>query len=279
MPTVKSADGLAIATYDLGGDGPPLLFAHATGFHARVWLPIAERLADRFHCYAFDSRGHGDSEIGDDDSWRTWSGDAIAVVEQLDLDRPFAVGHSSGGALLLMAEQDHPGTFSGLFCYEPVMMPADQPLPPGTPNPLEEGARRRREAFPSFDDARANYASKPPLNVLAAESLDAYVRYGFEEIGDGVRLKCRGENEARMYAGTLVHDAFRRLGEIRCPVTYACGERTDAMGPAAVEAMAERTPHGRALVLPGLGHFGPLEDPAAVAETIRGSVTPSPYSD
>ena len=276
MPTVKSADGLTLAAYDFGGDGPPLLFAHATGFHAHVWLPIVEVLSDRFHCYGFDSRGHGRSEIGDEDGWRTWSADTVAVVEQLGLDRPFAVGHSSGASLLLMGEQDHPGTFRALFCYEPVMMPTDEPLTQGTPNPLEEGARRRREVFPSFDEARANYASKPPLNVLAPDALDAYVRHGFEEVPDGVRLRCRGENEARMYAGTLVHDAFSRLGEVGCPVTYACGERTDAMGPAAMEAMAARTPDARTQVLPGLGHFGPLQNPPLVADAIRGSVTPSP---
>ena len=268
MPTVKSADGVSLAAYDLGGDGPPVLFAHATGFHAHVWLPIVEVLSDRFHCYGVDSRGHGNSEMGTDDSWRTWSADTVAVVRHFGLDRPFAVGHSSGASLLLMGEQDNPGTFRALYCYEPVMMPTDEPLPPGSPNPLEEGARRRREVFPSFDDARANYAAKPPLNALTSAALDAYVRYGFEEVSDGVRLKCRGENEARMYAGTLVHDAFRRLGEVACPVTYACGERTDAMGTAAVEAMAARTPSARAEVLPELGHFGPLQDPRAIAERI-----------
>lgn len=269
MPTVKSADGVSLGAYDLGGDGPPVLFAHATGFHAHVWLPIVELLSDRFHCYGFDSRGHGDSEMGDDDCWRTWSADTVEVVRHFGLDRPFAVGHSSGGALLLMGEQDHPGTFRALWCYEPVMLPGPEPLPAGTANPLEEGARRRRSTFPSFDEARANFTSKPPLNVLAPAALDAYVRHGFAELDDGsVQLKCSGDNEARMYAGTLVHDAFRRLGEIGCPVVYACGERTDAMGPVAVEAMAERTPDARAEVLPGLGHFGPLQDPAAVAERI-----------
>ena len=265
---MKSADGVSIAAYDFGGDGPAVLFAHATGFHAHVWLPIVEILSNRFHCYGFDSRGHGDSDIGGDDDWRIWSADTVEVVRHFDLDRPFAVGHSSGGALLLMAEQDRPGTFRALWCYEPVMLPTLEPLPAGTPNPLEEGARRRRSTFPSFDEALANYASKPPLNVLAPEALEAYVRHGFSELDGSVRLKCSGENEARMYAGTLVHDAFRRLDEIRCPVTYACGERTDAMGPVAIEAMAERTPGARAEVLPDLGHFGPLQEPAAVTERI-----------
>src|SRR5690348_9518581 len=43
---VPSADGVRIAAYDLGGDagGRPLLLAHATGFHAGTFLPMAQHL-------------------------------------------------------------------------------------------------------------------------------------------------------------------------------------------------------------------------------------------
>jgi pimeloyl-ACP methyl ester carboxylesterase len=54
-------DGVIIQTYDWGGDGPPLLFAHATGLHAHVWLPLVQRLRSSFHCYAIDARAQGDS--------------------------------------------------------------------------------------------------------------------------------------------------------------------------------------------------------------------------
>jgi pimeloyl-ACP methyl ester carboxylesterase len=54
-------DGVTIQTYDWGGDGPPLLLAHATGLHAHVWLPLVQRLRSSFHCYAIDARAQGDS--------------------------------------------------------------------------------------------------------------------------------------------------------------------------------------------------------------------------
>ena len=46
---VTSRDGVDVAVYDLGGDGPPLLLAHATGFHGLVWDGFADRLTERFH--------------------------------------------------------------------------------------------------------------------------------------------------------------------------------------------------------------------------------------
>jgi pimeloyl-ACP methyl ester carboxylesterase len=64
------------------------------------------------------------------------------------------------------------------------------------------------------------------------------------------------------------HDAFARAHRVQCPVTMACGERTDAFTPPLVERVAAPLPAGRVEVLAGVGHFGPLEDPAAVAASI-----------
>ena len=59
---VTSPDGVRLAVHDLGGDGPPLLLSHATGFHGHVFAPLAAALSARFHCWAIDYRGHGSSE-------------------------------------------------------------------------------------------------------------------------------------------------------------------------------------------------------------------------
>jgi pimeloyl-ACP methyl ester carboxylesterase len=279
-----STDGVEVAAYDLteevgGDDGPPLLLAHATGFHAHVFLPLAARLADRFHCYAFDERGHGETLVPDelDYDWRGFADDAIAVARGFALDQPVAFGHSAGGAALLLAEAREPGRFRALYCYEPVVMPHETPLGP-MDNPLSEGARRRRDVFPSRDDAYDNYASKPPFNTLAPDALRAYVDFGFADQPDGsVRLRCRPAVESQVYRMGSAHDAFARFPNLRCPVTVACGEHTDAFTPPLIERQVAALPRGRMEVLTGLGHFGPLEDPAAVAESILATFPRSVY--
>ena len=118
-----------------------------------------------------------------------------------DLRRPIGVGHSMGGAALLLAEQARPGTFSLLWLFEPIVVPDDQ-VPEGG-NPLAAGAARRRPDFGSLEEAFANYAGKPPLDALDPACLAAYVEYGFEPLGDGtagaVTLLCRPEVEAATY--------------------------------------------------------------------------------
>ncbi|HEY1465771.1 MAG TPA: alpha/beta hydrolase [Acidimicrobiales bacterium] len=277
-------DGLAIALTDFGGRGPDLLLAHATGFCAAVLAPLARGLAGTFHCWGLDLRGHGHSERPADGNF-AWSGfalDVLAAVDHLGLHQPFAFGHSCGGASILLAEQARPGTFRGLYCFEPIVFPSDEPVEDiGMNNPLSMGALRRRETFPSRADALANFQSKPPFSVLDPSALAGYVECGFELVppqdgGDGslVRLCCRREDEAAVYAQSFRHDAFAHLGGVKCPVTLACGEETDVFGPPVLEQYVARLPRPAVRVFAGLGHFGPMEGPGQVAESLRDALVP-----
>jgi pimeloyl-ACP methyl ester carboxylesterase len=266
-----TADGLGIAYYDLGGEGPPLLLAHATGFCGPVLVPLAARLRDAFHCIVFDTRAHGASDPPPDGNfdWHGFASDALAVVDELGLRRPRGFGHSAGGAALLLAEEARPGTFSSLYCYEPVVFPGDEPLSPSLEgNPLAAGALRRRALFGSRGEAYEK-SSKAPFDRFDPDVLAAYLDNGFVPAVGGIRLRCRREHEAQIYAHGLAHDAFAKLDTISRPVALACGALTDAVGPDFLAALAGRLEDSTTVVMPGLGHFGPLEDPGTVASSVR----------
>ncbi len=265
-----AADGVEVVVHDLGGRGPVLLFAHAAGFHGRVWGPVADHLTDRFRCIAFDARGHGESgPAGPAFCWQELALDVLAVADALEVEHVYGVGHSSGGTALLLAEEDRPGTFAGLYCFEPVVVPAEPPLGRDPDNWLAAAARRRRDTFASCEDAYQHYAGRPPLAGLDPVALHAYVGYGFDALPDGsVRLKCQPEHEARIYEMATAHDCFARLGEVRCPVMLACGGVSEACLPGPVREIAARLPRASTEELAGLGHLGPLEDPATVAASI-----------
>jgi pimeloyl-ACP methyl ester carboxylesterase len=278
---IPSSDGVDLAVHDLGGDGPPLLVAHATGFLAAVYRPLADRLADAFHTWALDFRAHGDSTRppSGDLGWDGMADDVLAVVDGLGLDRPAAVGHSMGGAALVLAELRRPGTFAALYLYEPVLVPAGHfPSTPGDDNPMSAAARRRRPGFESRDAAYENYASKPPLDVLTPEALRLYVDEGFADAEGGVLLKCRPEDEAEVFRFGAVNGGFERLGELALPVTVAQGGVPDPGPGALAPAQAERIPHGRLVVAEGLGHFGPVQDPDLVAAQVRSALAVTPPS-
>ncbi|MEJ5254535.1 MAG: alpha/beta hydrolase [Acidimicrobiales bacterium] len=269
---VSSSDGVRLAIHDLGGDGHPLLLAHATGFHGQVWAPLVTHLPG-FRCWAPDLRGHGNSTAPDDErfDWEGFADDVLATVDELGLDRPFGVGHSKGGAALLLAEERRPGTFRALYLFEPVVFPPEIARVASSTgaNPLAEGALRRRAEFDSLDAAFDNFAAKPPFSSLDPAALRAYVEHGFAPTPAGtVRLKCRPEHEAQVYRMGAAHDAFAHLDRVTCPVVVARGAATGP-GPASfVERIVGALPHGRVEEHPELGHFGPLERPDLIATAI-----------
>ncbi len=277
---LDTADGVPIAAYDLGGDGPDLLLAHATGFCAAVLSPLAEGLRRHFRCVAFDERFHGASGTppGRDFSWEGFALDVIAVTEGLALETPYGFGHSCGAAALLLAEEAKPGTFRSLYCYEPVVFPSDTPLDASLDgNPVSAGALRRRRSFGSREEAMANFSAKPPFDLLDPDALAAYVDHGFlaDEAG-ALHIVCEPEDEAQVYAHGFSHSAFSRLGDIACPVTLACGSDTDAFGPDLLRMLQARLARADLDVLPGLGHLGPLQNPGLVAASVLAASAQQP---
>jgi len=277
------ADGIRLVVHDWGGAGMPVLLAHPTGFHGRVWEPVAQRLvASGRRVWSFDFRGHGDSDAPDADySWHGFADDVLAVAAHLDVAEDgslVACGHSKGAAALILGEQKRAGTFAKIWAYEPIIFASERPLPPQEDFFLARAARKRRNVWHSTDEAFAAYASKPPLDVMTEESLRAYVDYGLRDRGDGVlELKCRPEIEARVYAMGPNHGAFARLGEIDSQVLVVCGETSPDIGPSLASQIADRIPNGHVEVMPGLGHFGPQQDPdACVASILRFSAATTP---
>jgi pimeloyl-ACP methyl ester carboxylesterase len=284
MHLVPSTGGVHVALHELGGDpnAPLLLFAHATGMHGRVFQPMVDAgLRDAFRCISADLRGHGDSVIPDvprvrgagapggiDFAWSGFRDDVLAVLDDVGTAPVHGVGHSMGGAALLMAELARPGTFAGLWLFEPIV-PPPMLLDLARPNPMAEAAERRREVFPSIAAAVTNYAAKPPLNRFRADVLHTYVEAGFAPLDDGtVRIKCRSASEAATFRMAGSHDTYARLGEVGCPVTIAMGESME-MGPAAfAPAAVEALPQGRLERYQHLSHFGPLEAPHELASAV-----------
>lgn len=264
--TVRSSQGVDVAVHDLGGTGPLLVLAHATGFHGLVWIPLAESLAESFHCVAFDFRAHGSTTLPDgaDLRWTSLADDLLAVTDAVSPDRPvFAVGHSMGGAAIALAAARRPDRFAAAWAFEPILLQAsDGHRDP----PIAQAAQHRRRSFPDRDTARRSYGSRPPLASLHPDALFWYVEHGFADEPDGsVRLACEPAHEAAVFRNApcgadaaAVHSGLR----------YALVAGNDDGPPAQLtRTIAQRADH-LTLIEMDLDHFGPLVDPDRVADSI-----------
>lgn len=270
---ITSQDGVALELHEFGGSGPDLLIVHATGFCAGAYRPMAAELGRDFRVWGLDVRGHGDSDPPADGQmlWGGIAGDVMAAVDVIGagVSPVIGFGHSLGGGVIMLAEVRRPGTFSAAYLFEPIIFPAGYDPPPIEANPMSVAARRRRATFPSRGEVLARYASHPPLSDLRADALAAYVTHGFADLPDGsVTLKCTPEREAATFAaeGRLRSDA---LPGVMMPTVLAYGERGEFSRPRSfIPDLHKAMPRCQVRPFAHVGHFGPLEDPTAVAEDV-----------
>ena len=275
---ITSSDSLLqLAVHEYDALGPPCLLLHGNGLSGRTFEAVSRRLvAGGLRVYAVDFRGHGCSVPlpQGDLHWPRFAADVLAVQDALHLHSCFAFGHSLGGAALLLAEASRPGSFAALYLYEPVVAPNAVPGAAAHPwdarmVPLISGARRRRRAFASRDEALAAYAAKPPFSHLRRDCLSAYVQHGFRPTptGTGVELACAPETEAAIFEQGPRAGILPLRPRVRCRVTVAVGGRDAADGPAqAAPGVCAGCRDVRLETFPEVGHLGPLEAPELLGE-------------
>jgi pimeloyl-ACP methyl ester carboxylesterase len=267
----SSVGGIRIASErrSTAGDPTHLLLSHATGFCKEIWRPVVAEIDARRSVgsiTSFDQRAHGDSGAPPRPfSWDDLASDALAVVA--DLDGPIVgVGHSSGAALLVLAEQAHPGRFAGLVLIEPIIFPP--PHRRFEDSPLAAATLRRRYRFRTREDARLNYEGKGPFALWRTDALDAYLAGGLRQEGDGFVLKCDPADEAEFYRTGAMHRAWEGLPEVSPPIILLAGADSDTHPEPFLEALASRMGDPEVEVVPGATHFLPMERPDVVADTV-----------
>jgi pimeloyl-ACP methyl ester carboxylesterase len=267
---IPGHDGVPIAVWEYGGDGPPLLLTHCTGGLARTWDPIAESLRKEAHVYSVDTRGHGDSGKPDHRAAYRWilSGhDLLAVLDALGLPgKARAVGHSGGGAHVAYAAWLHPDAFSKLLLMDAIISP-EAIMGPAC-RALAAGARRRKTHFHNRDVAQARIFSKGPLQAWSEAAQTLFLEHGLEKTARGeYTLKCPSEIEAWCYEEGGAADLFSALHEVELPVQLLSGEDSEVLP--VVQTQHAALPNSRLHVLEDIGHFLPQQSPEAVQAFMR----------
>ena len=111
----KYIEAQGISTYYVeAGVGPNLVLMHGGGIGIDAmltWQRNIEALAERFHVVAFDEVGFGRTAMPKTPSQFTKlsrTSHAVALLDELGLDKAILVGHSEGGFMATKIAVDHP---------------------------------------------------------------------------------------------------------------------------------------------------------------------------
>lgn len=247
------------------GAGPGVVCVHANASTSGQWRELMTLLAPGFHVLAPDLYGSGRSPGWSSDRALTL-GDEAALIEPAlrSAGTPLAlVGHSYGAAVALIAAVRDPARVRAMALYEPTLfalLDAETP-PPNAADGIREAVAEGRAALDAGNPERAaehfiDYWMHPGAWAQMPEPRKA-------PIVDSVR-------SIPLWANALFSEktplaAFR---ELHIPVLYMTGTRSTAAAQGVARILRSALPRVEIVEFQGLGHMGPVTDPAQVNEAI-----------
>lgn len=275
--TVVSTGGARIHT-EIHGPAqghPTVVLAHGWTCNVTFWEPVLARLAEDHRLVLYDQRGHGRTPPTPGCCSTEALADDLCAVLAATVppgERAVVCGHSMGG-MTIMAAAGRPELRERAAAVLLCSTGADRLVGDSTVLRLRAGgfrsALQRR-----WMRTRLPYGPVTPLSqrIVAAITLgpagraDAELRAWTARLVQACPPRARAE-----WGGVLAGlDVAARLPLLDMPVTVLHGtaDRLTPFGHA--RRLMRRLPEGAVLrELVGVGHMTPLEEPGAVADTVR----------
>jgi pimeloyl-ACP methyl ester carboxylesterase len=253
-PGDVEVDGVRIH-YEAWGEvgSPGIALVHGSNAHLEWWRFVAPFLADQFRVVALDSSGNGDSGWRERYSGVQLADEVWAVCAAAGLGpRPFVVGHSFGGFVVLETAHRYGEDLGGVVFMDFTVAPRSQYVEWGM-RATREGVKPNRKTRVYEDRtaalARFRYLPEQPIkhpcvrDYIAEKSLRAveggwtwkfdpalfdYLEMGVDQADKFATLACRsavvlGEDsadEGAFYADHMAAITAGRLPILRIPGTH-----------------------------------------------------------
>jgi 3-oxoadipate enol-lactonase len=244
--SVSSGDAILSARVDGDADKPWLLLSNSLAAELSMWDDQIALFCATHRVLRYDTRGHGQSSVptGPYDFPKLVA-DMVALLDHVQAKSAEVIGLSLGGMTALGLGLAHPDRVRRMLVCD---ARADNPAPfvsswddriaaisTGGMEAIREGTLSRWFT-PASDPKPRDRAGQMILSTPIA----GYVA-------------C-----ARALQGL---DYLRHLPGMTVPVTYLVGAEDLAAPTAAMQAMADATPGGHLITLPGLAHVPNMERP------------------
>jgi pimeloyl-ACP methyl ester carboxylesterase len=253
---------------------PIIHFAHANSYPAGTYRAFFEHLEEHYDVQALDMHAHN-PKYPVRNGWRAL---ARELVDELAsrYDTPvILVGHSMGGMLSLMAAKARPDLVRCVVLLDsPVVagwraafleiaknVGLDKRFPPA------QLSKKRKNLWPSVEEAYQHYVSKKMFAVWPPEVLRDYLQHGLMPHPQGVTLRFTRETETAVYRSLPHHLGAMVRSSFPVPVGFIGGK--DSVECRQAGLAATRRLVGEHFMQIAGGHLFPMESPAVTAHAVR----------
>jgi esterase len=224
---------------------PPVVLLHGGNQSSHSWDLVSLHLADRYHVYALDQRGHGDTEWSRelDYSMDAMAGDVLAFIEDQAIDRPVIFGHSMGGRVTLEAALAAPDVARAL-----VIVDVGPELSPEGTKVVSDFIAHNIE----FDDLEVFLDNVARYDRFRSrEHVARTVKYNLLVRSDG-KYVSKVDHRRLPQAGTTM--TLGDVSIIPCPVLLIRGGESEVLLPDAAERFVSALANGQLVTVPNVGH-------------------------
>ena len=232
------------------GDGDAVIMVHGLGGTGNSWYPQVGPLSRFCRVVRLDLEGSGRSPATGALSIASFVADVIALMDELDISTAHLCGHSMGTIVCQHIAAEHAERVKSIALLGPLAEP---------PEPARQAIRDRA--------AVARKSGMVPIaDTLVEVAISAETRAHQPATAAFVR-EILMRQDAEGYARTceaLAAATSANLSHIRCPTLLVTGDEDGVSPPPAVKALGSRIKGSRVAVLPGCGHWTPIEKPTQV---------------
>jgi pimeloyl-ACP methyl ester carboxylesterase len=250
--------GLRIA-FERAGSGPPLVLVHGAVSDCRVWRRQLGSLSDELTVVAWDAPGCGSSSDPPDSYRLSDYADALAAfIAALGLERPYVLGHSFGGALILELFRRHRGIPAALIVVGGYAGWAGS-------LPRADVERRLRFALEAADRLPGGFEPRSMPGLFS----DAMPLQTADELAT-IMSEIRPVATRTMAQALAEADLREVLPTVDVPTLLLYGDADERSPLSVAEELHRSISESRLVVLPGAGHECYLEFPERFDSAVRG---------
>jgi 3-oxoadipate enol-lactonase len=229
---------------------PAIILIHGFPLNKAMWNKQIGKLKENYRVIAYDIRGHGNSDAGDDDfSIELFVNDLLSLMDALKIDKTILCGFSMGGYIALNAIENYSGRFNALLLCD-TNCAADIP----------EAKEKRMKAIESIKEkGLEQYAEESLKKLFAPISFSTHI----EEIAKVKEMIMKTSEQSiykTLHALADRKETCSKLQEIKVPVLIMVGKEDEITPPAVAQMMQKKIKGSKLHVIERAGHLSNIEN-------------------